>query len=734
MKKNALALALMAATLGLVGCIGDDKDQDTQALNDAYVGFEPVIASADNAGLPDSQKRGPVIPFPFDGLFGDLTKPTLQIPNPSNNPLVTQANLQDGFSTTASWFVDVFGFVDMSTVPSHIVIINRSTGQLLKYNEDFVVQSSTVKDSAGVPINLQRTRLLIEPLKPLAPNTTYIVALTKGIKTTNGGTVQPSYVFRLLNSDTPISARSDSYLQRFNAAEKANLESLRSQLVRPITQALDGLGIKEVVLAYSVTTQSTTKTLDKLAATTVAGAINAQATGLTVQNLLPVTVPNANNTDVYVGTLTVPYYGEVPSVAKPTAILSTYWKADTTQPDVSAKFLDKVVCGAYATGAALPAGTAQASISTTTCFPMPVKQSDQTIPMLVTVPKGAKPDGGWPVVIFQHGITGNRSNVLPIAPALAQAGFVTVAIDLPLHGITPNDVAKALRMTGVSERTFDVDFVNNTTSAAGADGNVDSSGTHFINLSSPITSRENLRQGAADILVLAKSLANLNLDGVAGGDINTNRVQLASISLGSIVSTVALGADKAKTIGAASLSVGGSGIAKLLDASKSFGPRIAAGLATNGVTEGTDNYETFLRFAQTLVDSGDPANFAVSAKANHTIHLTEVTDDLVVPNQALAGAASATQDTVSLTGFLSGTEPLAKILGFSTPQAVDVTSLTKANLTGGAWVKFKQGAHSSLLDTTANPPVTVEMQCQTAGFFATNGAVVPVGCSLPTAE
>jgi hypothetical protein len=53
------------------------------------------------------------------------------------------------------------------------------------------------------------------------------------------------------------------------------------------------------------------------------------------------------------------------------------------------------------------------SVSTTTCFPMPViKQSDQTIPMIVTVPKGAKPEGGWPVVIFQHGITRNRTDIL----------------------------------------------------------------------------------------------------------------------------------------------------------------------------------------------------------------------------------------------------------------------------------------------------------------------------------
>src|SRR3546814_5166859 len=47
----------------------------------------------------------------------------------------------------------------------------------------------------------------------------------------------------------------------------------------------------------------------------------------------------------------------------------------------------------------------------------------------------AMPADGWPVVIFQHGITGNRTQMIAIAPALAAAGFATVAIDLPLHGL-----------------------------------------------------------------------------------------------------------------------------------------------------------------------------------------------------------------------------------------------------------------------------------------------------------
>ncbi len=157
--------------------------------------------------------------------------------------------------------------------------------------------------------------------------------------------VQPSYMFNLLNSDTKITDRSDSYLTRFSAAEKANLEALRTLLVRKTVntlKAIPPLGVTDnnVLLAYSITTQSTTKTLDMMAAKIASEAamneIAAVPIGQTVAQVLTAagqttTPPNADQTDVYVGTLKVPYYGDIPSEAKPTAILGSYWKADAAQ-------------------------------------------------------------------------------------------------------------------------------------------------------------------------------------------------------------------------------------------------------------------------------------------------------------------------------------------------------------------------------------------------------------------
>ncbi|MEM6959551.1 MAG: hypothetical protein AAF645_27955, partial [Myxococcota bacterium] len=56
-----------------------------------------------------------------------------------------------------------------------------------------------------------------------------------------------------------------------------------------------------------------------------------------------------------------------------------------------------------------------------------------TVPFTLTLPVGD--DLSPPVAIVQHGITQERSNALAIANTLARAGYATVAIDAPFHGL-----------------------------------------------------------------------------------------------------------------------------------------------------------------------------------------------------------------------------------------------------------------------------------------------------------
>lgn len=724
--------------------------------------FDPIAAS-------------PQIPFPVDLLFAGFSDPTLNIPNSGAVPFVTAANEQDGWSTTASLFTDLTGFVDLETVPAALSIIDTSTSPPtpLQPGVDFRVQSSTATDPAdGQPISSKRTRILIEPLKPLKPSTTYVVGLGTAARSTAGQPIVPSDYFRVVRSATPVASQTEPVLALLNDTQKATLEQIRQQL-QPAMNLLAAFGrpADTVAVAWPFTTQSATITLQRMAADALPGVLRLQqapapapapaGTPLTTTIL---GLPGAP-AQIYAGRLTLPYYLSAPSAGAPTAPLSGFWQADVTKPNVAGSFLGRVPCGAFATGADIDPGpgtlTARPSTSTTICYPLPRKLSDQTVPVIATVPVGTMPAGGWPVVIFQHGITSNRSSVLGIVPALTQAGFAVIAIDLPLHGIRTTDGTTALlRVPGTTERTFDADYVNNTTGAPGPDGSVDSSGTHFINLGSLLTSRDNLRQGVADLLVLGKSLVPaagaadpgtifVSLGGVPQAvRFDTTQVRYVGHSLGAIVASTFLGVNEAT--GAGVLAMPGGGIAKLLDASASFGPRISAGLqaqtasfpVNSRIIEGNDNYESFLRFAQTLVDSGDPLNFAVATRTRHPIYMIEVVGDAVVPNCTIKGdPLCPATDVLPISAFLSGTTPLARIMGLTFQPgpgegpALSVPVATPNVLLGDAArnnvVRFAQGDHSSILSPTASAAATAEMQKLTASFLRSNGTCLPIGGDCP---
>jgi len=724
---SALFLSACGGGTGNQSQIGSNAGDNPQVFDSLSV-FDPLpISTADSASIP----------FPFDGLFAGFNDPTLNIPNPRNAPFVTAANLGDGFSTTASLFFDMTGFVDLATITPNLIIVNSATGAVLKPGVDYTLQGSAATTTVGtaqVPISRQRTRVLVEPVKPLAPSTRYLVAFKTGAKTTDGGSVLASAAFRVLRSGTPVSQQTDPILASYSEAQKARLEQLRAQIIRPVVEAFGQLAQipeDQLVLAWSFTTGSTDKTLKAVAAGVTPHFTRVQNTGA---NTSLIGAPGV--ADIYSGVIQVPYYlansgGDTHS----TAPLSTFWAADATKPDTAAKFLGQVPCGAFAIGATLPDGqTAKPSTSTTVCFPLPVKKSDETIPLLVTVPNASsgqtKPANGWPVVIFQHGITRNRGDALAVAPALAAAGFVVVAIDLPLHGITPTNTFAALRQDG-RERTFDLDLVNNTTTAPGPDGTPDGSGQHFLNLASLITSRDNLRQAVADLLSLSKSIASIDLDGDNTPDLDATQVRFLGHSLGGVVGGTYLALDS--SVGAATLAMPGMGIGKLLDASGAFGPVVSRGLAAGGVNEGTDDYETFIRFAQNVVDAGDPVNFLADLKAKHPLHLIEVVNDTTLPNAAVAGPARTGQDLVTITGFLSGTDPMIALLGLDVVGPLTPPLAAQAQKTGAKLqvaTVFATGNHGSILDpsgSASNAATTQEMQREAVNFLRSNGTCLPTG-------
>ncbi|MDX5335383.1 MAG: hypothetical protein LPK13_04755 [Marinobacter sp.] len=142
-------------------------------------------------------------------------------------------------------------------------------------------------------------------------------------------------------------------------------------------------------------------------------------------------IPGASNVLVAQGSITLPYFLGTPNSESGAALRTEFWKADTQlAAGLNNAFKDA--------GLVIPQGTGKSEV-VNAVFPFPKKNADITVPMLVMYPSGAnlESEDSLPVVIYQHGITTDRSAALTFGSALAANGVAVVAIDQPLHGVAP---------------------------------------------------------------------------------------------------------------------------------------------------------------------------------------------------------------------------------------------------------------------------------------------------------
>ncbi len=646
------------------------------------------------------------IPFPNNLLLAGSTDLTLNIPvaNPNNyaDPQVA-LNALDGFSTSAPWSMVFTAPVDPTSLAGNVrmfeVTLSGPGGGVTGIVRELASPQEFV--TALAPSDATHRTLAIVPTAPLKQRTSYMAVVTNGIKDTSGDAIRSTLTFLLSQRTSPLCVGGHSTLPALPDSQACALEPLR-QLTNSQQAAAASVGIDphSIAMSWVATTQNITVTLQAIESVIAASPPTTTHVAPTGKTLADLGVGLPPVADIYIGTINLPYYLSAPTADNPTAPLTGFWHAAP---------------GAYIAQCA-PFGLDPTSTNLTACNPFPVATSTQTVPLLLTLPNAnsgkTKPAAGWPLVIFQHGITRNRTDMFAVAGTLAAQGFAVVAIDLPLHGLTDTSNPFYIGNTpfvllGAHERTFDLDFGDNTTGAPGPDGAIDPSGSYFINLTSLLTSRDNLRQGVADMLELSHDASTLP-------NVDASSVSFVGQSLGSILGTVFLAIDP--TVPTGVLNVPGGGIARLLDASPAFGPRIHAGLAAAGLQPGTAQYDAFFVATQTVIDSGDSINYPVNAPLLATKHLLaqevigggDFLPDQVIPNR-VAGAP------------LSGTEPLIAALGLS---AITGTTQSADGIRGA--VRFLQGEHGSLLDPTDFPAVTAEMQGEMASLLVTHGTVVQV--------
>jgi len=667
-----LLAACASGLLLLAGCSGGSGiDGPDIGPTDTTSGSLPggsTVTPAPGGLHPLFQVAQGLLPWPTDLYFSGSTDGTLNI-SPANSLIPAQAalNALDGYGVNTVIRARFSGPVNAASLtPGAVRVVRVNIDNATKATVGVAgVLVPGVDYSVGLATDagVGNTIVEIRPLRPLVPSTGttnngYLVLLTNAITDAAGAPAVPDTDYSTIKTALAGGATCPSIanptLNGVCRLTGAHLQIANAVGVNPAT----------VVLSFSFSTGSTRDSLAAVAATATPRPIVAQATGLNTSQVNPA-LPGV--ADIYAGILQVPYF------LSKAAPLTGSWQ-----------------------GGPSPLG---GTTHLTRFNPLPVATEVLAVPLLATAPNAAsghtRPAAGWPVVIFQHGITGNRTNMLGLADAFAGQGFVVVAIDQPLHGIT--DTASPLYQAA-NERTFNLDVMNNATGAAGPDGVIDSSGASFINLTSLLTARDNLRQASADLITLTRSVANLDLTGDGVPDIDGTRIHFVGQSLGSIVavSWISLSAG----VQTATLSVPGGLITQLLQDSPTFGPRINAGLAAQGLIPGTTLYNQFFRDAQTVIEAGDPLNYIEAAAAAKPILLQQVIGDAVIPN-------SATQRLVTLGG-------LAKV---GTPGL---------NPASRAWVNMTAGTHSSLLDPTASLAATVAMQTQAVTFAASNGTLVAI--------
>src|SRR6202035_287838 len=480
-------------------------------------------------------------PYPTDLYFFGSTDGTLNI-QPANALMPNQAaiNALDGFSTTAVIRERFGGALNpASFTAASIIIVPVTTDNLTKATTGVLgaplVLNTDFSAGLGTEAGVGPTILEIKPLHPLLPSTClsggmflgtncatgtgYLVFLMDGITDSSGNHAVPDTDYAAIKAALPSCA----------AISDATLHGI-CQLTGAHMLIAQGVGLNpaHIVLSFSFTTESTVDTLALISATATAQTITVQHPPGFTTAALGLGLPG--HADLYVGVLSVPYY------SSKTAPLTEYWHAPPFPLDTTSTFVTRF-------------------------NPLPVPTATLQIPVLVSVPNATSlyvmgggtvpPAGGWPLLIFQHGITRNREDMFAVADSFADHGFVVVAIDLPLHGITsqtdplyaaganPLYAGLGLPASGSIERTFDLDVVNNTTLAPGPDGLIDPSGASFINLTSLLTARDNLRESVADLITLARSLPHLTLG--AAGSVNPAAIHYLGHSLGGIVGGTFMG-------------------------------------------------------------------------------------------------------------------------------------------------------------------------------------------------
>ena len=610
------------------------------------------------------------------------------------------------------------------------------------------------------------TDLHLFPKFPLIPGTRYLYVVTSGVKdAATGGSLGGSFYFEALKATTPL-------LGAFSA-----LEAIRANVytdTNNTTVKLSGYAkVMDDMIAASGSTTISSRTQIALLGrfiSTGAGFISADGTGSTA-SMMPVESAlrafAAGSTLAAYGGLSGKSWGANTFTVTATLSPAAFWTAVTgstaTMPGTVATVITGTINSANLSvdPAIVVANTATMDLSSVTGAYNPAAgvvqpfrsgsgalsgyyHTTSTLPVVIVTPVTSN----GKLVIFQHGITRQKEDVIAVSGALTAAGYTVAAIDLPMHGalspthpLAPGDSAATIAQKQALW------------------------GQDFMALGAPLATRSNIQQAAFNLNRLELAFRTGGFAGATGavGTTMTAVIKFTGQSLGSIVGAYYLaGNTTLSTTGypytqttldsdmKGFLSVPGARLAYLMRDSTAFSPSVNAGLAAKGIAVGTPIYNQFFQVTQTIIDTVDPATMTnplatgLPSRLSGRLVMQEAVGDLVIPNANTRyfGSALGGRGVLGVAG--SAVAPGFKQLGYSgttsasvpfmAPFAVAATAATDTGPTEG-YFQFNQAgvSHGFLLDPTASPTATGLAQRQMV-YFLTLGIVVDPtvsGTALP---
>ncbi|MDA8427858.1 MAG: hypothetical protein M0T70_01235 [Geobacteraceae bacterium] len=658
-------------------------------------------------------------------------------------------------------YIHFNGPLDASTVTGANIKVFQTSTSDSDGTENHALAFADITGMFTIQYTAGSTDLFLFPNFPLQPGSKYLYVVSSRVKdAASGKSVSSSFYFNALKSLFPL------------VGPFAQLEQVRADKMSGSNILFRGyFNTMNDLIANAATT--TIASRDDIAVmgrfiTTGAGFIPTDATNsatrIPMESALRLFAAGAglgglpgktwNNSISNIVTLpAAAYWGAIPGAGSAPAsvnsvVTGTFNSADLSIDPVIAKANATTMDLSSVTGAYNPAaGVVQAfrNGASLTGFYLSLR----SVPFVYLVP--STPNGK--VIIFQHGITGQKEQVVAVAGALTAAGYAVVAIDLPLHGA----LAVPTHTSG------------------------DLWGQDFMALGAPLATRSNIQQGAFNLDRLEFTLKTGAFIAAGVTSALPTEIDFVGQSLGSIVGSYYLAGNTTLATSGLPytqttlnsdmkgfLSVPGGRLAYLIQNSPAFSPSVNAGLLAQAhIATGSPTYHQFFQATQSIVDPADPATMTtplasgLPSRLSGRIAIQEATSttfstsgaptngDLVITNpytryfgnalggrEVLGAAAAAVAPGFKQLGYRGGATPripssfmFTLIAGTPAPKvdfAAAQSDLAATSPSEGYFQFDQTGVgHGFLLDPTASLTNTQYAQSQMVNFLLRGVIVDP---------